>query len=177
MQTIGAVYTQTGTIVPSKSEGDSLLSDGYGFKHDSQVFLSPLETLFLLENNKISIVDEITRNLVHFNELFNEYYHEDNELWSKYIVFKDIRERGFTIKTADNKFGFQVYERGTYQKKPPSYFLYILNEGSSETISNLKEILNKSIEYDMKLKLAVIDRRGEIVYYSLDIMDFNHDLK
>ena len=174
MQCFGAVYTKDGTIIPSISEADSLYNDGYGHRIRNQLILSSLETLFLLDMNRLIIIDESDRKKVNFKDLFERYYRNDNDLWTKYVVYRDIRMRGFTIKTEDNESGFSVYERGTYQKKPPAYYLYIINEGSSETIGNLRKILHKSAETGRNLKLAVIDRRGEIVYYSLDELDFNN---
>jgi tRNA-intron endonuclease len=88
-------------------------------------------------------------------------------LWAKYIIYRDIRVRGFVVKS-NNDESFLVYERGTYLKKPPSYEIYNVYEGATESIGHLEKILHKTKESNRSLKLAVIDRRGEVVYYSFE---------
>jgi hypothetical protein len=39
-------------------------------------------------------------------------------------------------------------------------------------ISRLGEVLDSAVEEERILRLAVVDRRGEVVYYTLSEMDF-----
>ncbi len=93
-------------------------------------------------------------------------------LWTRYIIYRDIRGRGFVAKsTAKNDVSFSVYERGDYPKKAPSYELYALVEGMPETLGHIEERLVEVRDSGRALKLAVIDRRGELVYYGLDRLE------
>lgn len=96
----------------------------------------------------------------------------DALLWTKYIIYRDIRGRGFVAKTpTEQNTIFLVYERGTYSKKPPCYEIHTVYEGMNETIGDLEQILKSAKKSSRILKLAVIDRRGEVVYYGLDKVD------
>ena len=72
------------------------------------------------------------------------------------------------LSTPIEERGFKIYERGDYRKKPPSYQLKILSEGKPEKIDKLLKELEKVKNELITMKLAVVDRRGEIVYYGVD---------
>jgi tRNA-intron endonuclease len=164
-------------FVPSLSEANSLFSEGYGLRSEFRFTLTFYEVLYLLENNKIAVIDEKTRINLDFKELFIRFSNEDAFFWTKYIVYRDLRSRGFIareigeikdgFKRACNKDIFEVWERGQFSKQDSSYFLKIIIEGLAEATSSLINDIERSGELNKMLKLAVIDRRGEIVYYSL----------
>jgi len=168
VQEFKAVYSGRSILVPTQGEAENLQQDGYGYrKQKGQIELNHCEALYLLERERLVIIDEGERRLQSFQEVLNRGLVTDPLLWAKYIIYRDIRSRGFVAKLIDDK-SFLVYERGTYQKKPPSYEIYNIYEGATENIGHLEEILLKTIESGRLLKLAVIDRRGEVVYYSLE---------
>jgi tRNA-intron endonuclease len=159
--------------VPILSEADSLFSEGYGIKHKTRLILNFSETLYLLENKKIIVIDEKTRTNFDFKELFTRFTIDDALFWKKYLVYRDLRSRGFIVREMVNKENtFEVWERGLFNKKDSSYFVEIIVEGLSESISILINNLELSKENDKILKLAVIDQRGEIVYYGLKQANF-----
>ena len=168
MQEFKAVYNERSIIVPTQGEADSLQQDGYGYrKQKGQIKLDHCEALYLLEKERLTIIDEAERRLLSFQEVLNRGLVVDPLLWAKYIIYRDIRGRGFVVKS-NNDTSFLVYERGTYLKKPPSYEIYNIYEGTTESIGHLEEMLLKTKVSGRFLKLAVIDRRGEVVYYSLE---------
>lgn len=168
MQEFKAVYNERNIIVPTRGEADSLQQDGYGYrKQKGEIKLDHCEALYLLEKERLTIIDEAERRLLSFQEVLNRGLGVDPLLWAKYIIYRDIRGRGFVAKSNSDT-SFLVYERGTYQKKPSSYEIYNIYEGATESIGHLEEILLKTKRSGRFLKLAVIDRRGEVVYYSLE---------
>ena len=66
---------------------------------------------------------------------------------------------------------FLVYERGSYGKKTPKYHVHALWEGAQEPLRHLGDMLTAAEDAERILRLAVIDRRGEIVYYTLSEMN------
>jgi len=159
--------------VPILSESDSLFSEGYGIKLKRMFVLSFCETLYLLENQKIIVLNEKTRTNLDFKDLFTRFVKEDMFFWKKYIVYRDLRSRGFIVREmVDRKNIFEVWERGQFNKKDSSYFVKIVVEGISEETSILINNLELSMEIGKDLKLAVIDPRGEIVYYGLNQANF-----
>jgi tRNA-intron endonuclease len=68
-----------------------------------------------------------------------------------------------------NGFGFgidfRVYERGEYLKKPSKYLVYALNEGINLKIEELYDLIDQTTKMGKNSVLAVIERRGEVIYY------------
>ena len=169
MEPFTAVYTNNEIIVPTQSEADSLLQDGYGYRLNKTHYLRGVETLYNVERGKIAVVDEETNNALGFQELLHRLSQDDPELWMRFIVYKDMRTRGFIIEISNNV--FKVYERGDYGNNKPSYQLKIISEGKPEIVENLLNELTSVESGSMSMKLAVVDRRGEIVYYRVEEKD------
>ena len=68
------------------------------------------ETLFLVEKNKLEVL--AGNKKVPYKNLINRFRKIDSKIQIKYQVFKDLRERGYIVKTA-LKFGaeFRVYDK------------------------------------------------------------------
>jgi tRNA-intron endonuclease len=168
VQEYKAIYNEQSILVPTQGEADSLQQDGYGYrKQKGQMELDHCEALYLLEKERLVIIDEGERRLLSFQEVLNSGLVNDPLLWAKYIVYRDMRVRGFVVRS-NNDQSFLVYERGTYLKKSPSYEIYNIYEGATESIGHLEKVLHKTKRSNRLLKLAVIDRRGEVVYYSFE---------
>ncbi len=176
MEAINVVYTATGIVVPALNEANSLYQDGYGYlMKDSQVLsLQPFEALYLVERQKVSIIEEQTKGRLVFRELLQSFSEDDPDIWTRYIVYRDLRTRGFVVKGGKGPgLDFLVYERGSYGKKMPKYMIYTVWEGSKVPVERLGKVLDEATGSDRILRLAVVDRRGEIVYYTLSDMDFD----
>ena len=90
------------------------------------------------------------------------------------MVYRDLRTRGFVVKGGKGPgLDFLVYERGSYGKKVPRYTIYTIWEGSKVPLERLGKVLDEATGSDRILRLAVVDRRGEIVYYTLSNMGFD----
>jgi len=169
MEPFTAVYTNREVIVPTQSEADSLYQDGFGFRKNKMHHLRGVEVLYNVERHKISVVDEETNTKLSFQELLSLLSYDDPELWINFIVYKDLRTRGFIIELLDKN--YMVYERGDYRKKQASYQIKIISEGKPETIDNILTELEEIENQSMNMKVAVVDRRGEIVYYGVNERD------
>jgi tRNA-intron endonuclease len=86
-------------------------------------------------------------------------------LWTNFIVFKDLRTRGFIIKIDEGK--FKVYERGADRRNKPNFLIHIFSEGKPQKLNNFLSKLKTAESYGYELKAAVVDRRGELVYYTV----------
>ncbi|MBS7637851.1 tRNA-intron lyase [Candidatus Bathyarchaeota archaeon] len=173
-----AVYTEAGVIVvPDLSDAGSLYQDGYGsFQDDHILTLKPFEALYLLERSRIIVLDERDRRGLSFGELLRRFSSEDQLSWTRYLVYRDLRSRGFVVKEGVGEaVDFFVYERGTYPKRPPKYMIHVICEGLPEPISRILEVLKAAEEDNKSLKIAVIDRRGEVVYYTIAELKFKED--
>jgi tRNA-intron endonuclease len=168
MQPFTAVLSEGKVVVPSQSEADSLRSDGYGHRQGSLYVLEPAESLYNVERQKISVVDEDTNRVLSFQELLKIFNALDPGVWTRFLVYRDLRTRGFTaITDLEGEADLVVYERGGFMKGPPTIRVFIVSEGSPERLDRLIELTRRFEAEELQLKLAVVDRRGEMVYYGL----------
>ncbi len=168
MQPFTAVLSERKVVVPSQSEADSLMSDGYGRRQDSLYILEPTESLYNVERQKISIVDEDTNRALSFQELLKIFNAIDPGVWTRFLVYRDLRTRGFTAMTdLKGEADLIVYAKDAFMKGPPTIRVFIVSEGSPERLDRLIELTRKFEAEGLQLKLAVVDRRGEMVYYGL----------
>ena len=105
----------------------------YGALLDNgKIQLSLIEALYLMEKGTIEIYRSKTRKFD--SESFSKKAKKlEPNFWVRYIVFKDIRNRGYIIKTA-LKFGadFRVYDRGVKPGEDHAkWIVYPVYEGST----------------------------------------------
>ncbi len=151
---------------PEDVEG--LSSRGYGVAEDNGLTLTFHEALYLLGNGDLEIEDEEKGEKMGFQDLLNLSRTVDEDAWVRYLIYRDLRKRGYVVREG---FGlgidFRVYERGEYGKETATYLIFGIQEGQPVSMEELIRTLNYVQSLKKKLVLAVLNRRGEVVYYSL----------
>ncbi len=156
-------------IVVSALEGvDELAARGYGTKQDKALALAFYESLFLLSRGIIEVQDGKTKKKLGFQQLLNIYKSVDANAWVKYLIYRDLRSRGYVTREG---FGlgtdFRVYERGEYGAATAKFLIYGIQEGQPVSMEELVQTLRNVHSQKKELVLAVLNRRGEVVYYTL----------
>jgi len=67
---------------------------------------------------------------------------------------------------------FRVYERGDYGEETAKHLILSVQEGKPIHLEGLTQVLRQSQSLKKQLILAVMNRRGEIVYYSVSQLSF-----
>ncbi|MHA1409148.1 MAG: tRNA-intron lyase, partial [Candidatus Odinarchaeia archaeon] len=132
----------------------------YGEFSDGKLFLKPLEALLLLERKRIKILDS-NKKEVDFRELVFTYLKNDPVIWVKYLVYRDLRSRGYTVGIGyEGTTDFRVYERGAVPKKDASkYLVYVIEEGVPLALNQLEKIISVGASSRKKTAIAVVDRQ------------------
>lgn len=166
---IYAEYAGGNVVVKSEDDISSLLQRGYGNKANSLLYLHPCEALYLLEKKKIKVVDSKAGTELSFDKLLEKFKLSRGGIWSDYLVYRDLREKGYVAKQSSfSPIVFEVYERGRCSGKT-KYAIIRINEGSPVKIESLVDVAKKCSKLGKELILAVIDRRSEVVYYTLSL--------
>lgn len=152
----------------SQSENlDMLSSKGYGVAKESELFLDFYEVLYLLEKGVLKVKNEKGEE-ADFQAILRLNESIDEDAWVKYLIFRDLRSRGYVVRGG---FGwgvdFRVYERGKYGEETARYLILSMLEGKPIPLEDLIRVLRQSQTLKKELVLAVMNRRGEIVYYSI----------
>jgi tRNA-intron endonuclease, archaea type len=144
---------------------DQLRSKGFGENQGSQFILSYCEALFLSFTNRL-VIKNNEDDTIGFEQLIKKMLKHDPGILTRFLVYRDLRSRGYVVKDGFG-FGidFRVYERGEHQKKPSKYLVYALNEGINMNIEELYDLIDQTARMGKNSVLAVIERRGEVIYY------------
>ena len=165
---IGASLKDTVLTVSSPEGIEELTSKGYGLTEDGKFCLTFYEALFLLGKGAIIVKDEATEEKLDFEELLKRFQSIDKDSWVRYLIYRDLRSRGYVAREG---FGlgidFRLYERGDYGKGTAKHLIFGIQEGQPITVEKLARTQRYVQNLKKHLVLAVINRRGEIVYYSL----------
>jgi len=166
------VLLEKGVRIAEKSSIDALSSRGYGTAENDVFTLAFYEALYLVDKELLEVRDENEKE-VGFQSLLHTYEKADENAWVNYLVYRDLRSRGYVVREG---FGagidFRIYERGAYGKDTASYLVLGTQEGKPIAIDDLTNALKQCQSQKKELILAVMNRRGEIVYYSVSQLTF-----
>ncbi len=165
---IAAVLKDNEIHVSTPENIEELTVRGYGAKQNKTLTLTFYEALYLLSKGIIRVQQGKTKKQIDFQRLLSHYKAVDANAWAKYLIYRDLRSRGYVAREG---FGlgtdFRVYERGEYGTATAKYLIFGIQEGRPVTIEELAQALRYSHSQKKQLVLAVLNRRGEVVYYSL----------
>lgn len=168
LKIIEASLRDNGVLVSSPEGIEGLSLRGYGVSENEKLTLTFYEALFLLAKGIIEVKNEKTREKVNFQTLLQRFQSVDEDAWVRYLIYRDLRSRGYVAREG---FGlgidFRVYERGEYGKATANYLIFGIQEGQPVSMEELARSLRYVQSLKKRLVLAVINRRGEVVYYSL----------
>jgi len=168
-----AIIKGDGVFVPSSEDVEGLTTRGYGTPTKKGVMLDLHEALYLLSKDDIEIRNRKTKENVTFQDLLKRYREMKEDAWVRYLIYRDLRSRGYVVREG---FGlgidFRVYERGQYGKETADYLIFGVQEGKPLSIEDLARTLNYTQNLKKDLIIAVLNRRGEVVYYSLSRLAF-----
>ena len=163
---------EKGVRVAEKSSIDALSSRGYGTLENELFTLTFYEALYLVDKGMLEVKDAKGK-AVDFQSLLHCYEAVNENAWVSYLVYRDLRSRGYVAREG---FGagidFRIYERGAYGKDTAPYLVLSTQEGKPLGIDELASALQQCQSQKKELILAVMNRRGEIVYYSVSQLTF-----
>jgi tRNA-intron endonuclease, archaea type len=166
------VITDQGVKVLEQRSIDALSNRGYGILENKELTLAFFEAMYLADKGMLEAKTS-SGEIVDFQMLLHNYETINENAWVNYLVYRDLRGRGYVVRDG---FGvgtdFRVYERGAYGKSAASFLVLGIQEGKPLPIDMLANVLQQSQSQKKELIIAVINRRGEIVYYSVSQLTF-----
>ena len=163
-------------IVDDEKHRDQLRNRGFGEKEDSKYVLKSYEALYLSYTKKITVKDH--DKILGFEDLVRILIKRDKNILTKFMVYRDLRSRGYIPKEGFG-FGvdFRVYGRGEYGKKPAKYVVFGISEGTKIKADRLAKTIEQIVRMGKDAVVAVIERRGEVIYYKMSRVSFPDNKK
>ncbi len=154
---------------------DQLRNKGFGEVFNSEYILNDLEALYLLNTYKLKLIGNKEYN---FTSLLKALLLKDRKILTRYLIYRDLRSKGYVVK---NGFGFgndfRIYDRGDYGKKPSKFVSIGINEGLNIKTKDFADIVEQIENMGKDAVIAVIERRGEVIYYKTNQMSFLENIK
>jgi tRNA-intron endonuclease len=147
--------------VPLPDMPGELRERGFGTLRGKRIYFTVLEAIYLADKKRTKVLDSETKEEIVFADLVRKISQGKPEVWMKYLVYRDLRDRGYIVREED-AVDFEIYGKGAVRR-----LVSIIYEGREASIERLQSLLRVAVEEKKELILAVIDRRTDIVYYTL----------
>jgi tRNA-intron endonuclease, archaea type len=164
-------------VLASEEDARGLESKGFGIRENDQYYLKDYEVLYLMYNNKLALkrMEKKTKKAspgkltdIAFTDYVSFSLKRDENAWTRFLIFRDLRSRGYVVREG---FGFpidfRVYDRGDYGNKAAKYIVFGLNEGKTMSLGELKKHVEEMSTMGKEAVIAVVERRGEVIYYKV----------
>ena len=139
----------------------------FGEISDDKIQYSLAEALYLFEKGKLEIFSN--KKKLSKKELAEKLMRIDKKIQTKYPVFKDLREKGYTVKTA-LKFGadFRVYDKGAKVGEEHAKWIVFADSETKRLTWHEFSAKNRVAHSTKKnLLLAIVDEEGDVSYYEV----------
>jgi len=168
-EVVKAIFARERVLTESSDEARNFYAkSAYGqIIEGGKVQLALPEALYLLEKGKLDIKDG--KKKLTTEEFINKARKAEPNFWIRYCVFKDLRNRGYIVKTA-LKFGadFRVYDRGIKPGEDHArWIVYPVHEG--ETLTWYEFAAKNRVAHSTKKRLlmAIVDDEGDVTFYEI----------
>lgn len=152
----------------SKEAFDLFASQRFGEKKGEKITYMLSEALYLLEEKKMEIFDSGNKLLTE-EEIVRKFKKVDKKFKTKYIVFKDLRKKGYIVKTA-LKYGaeFRIYDKGVKVESGHSRWIcFPVLENQSLTWQEFSAKNRVAHSTKKNLLIAIIDEEEDVSYFEI----------
>ena len=135
---------------------------------DGRVQLSLIEALYLIEKKRLIAYDSRNKP-IDFDSFLKKAQKPEPNFWVRYAVYKDIRNRGYIIKTA-LKFGadFRIYDRGVKPGEDHArWVVFPVHEGSSLTWHEFSAKNRVAHSTKKRLLIGCVDAENDVTYWEV----------
>jgi len=167
---IKAIFVKERVLAEASESARELYNQSrYGsILENGKVQLSLPEALYLIEKKKVKLLDYRKKKL-NVDSFIKKAQKIEPNFWIRYCIFKDIRNRGYIIKTA-LKFGadFRVYDRGVKPGEDHAkWIVYPVHESSTTTWYEFAAKNRVAHSTKKRLLIGIVDNEGDVTYYEI----------
>ncbi|MHC1602761.1 MAG: tRNA-intron lyase [Methermicoccaceae archaeon] len=153
-----------GKVRLSSQGAKSLIEAGYGRVKGEVVVLSAVEACYLLHSGRLEVC--IDGKSVAFEQLFTIASSAEPSFELRYIVYRDLRERGYSVAVQSD--AFRLYQRGMKPAVSASeFFVHVVGERETLTFAHLIQRLDELKSIRKRMAMAVVDEDGALTYYEI----------
>src|SRR3989338_5177887 len=163
-----AIFSGEEILSSAKEARDLYSQSNFGEYINGKIHYSLAEALYLIDRGKIEVYAKSKK--LKFNDLMEMCKKIDSKILVKSIVYNDLRNRGYLLKTA-LKFGadFRVYDKGNKPgKEHAKWLLFCVSESADLTWQDFSAKNRVGHSTNKSLLVAVVDHEGDVIYYDIN---------
>jgi len=153
-------------VIRDQTEASQIYNKGYyGYTlSGGGLELELMEALYLVEASRLEVVSD--GHTVTLAELMASAAASHRDFEIKYIVYRDLRSRGYIVKSAGADFDFRVFPRGgTPSSTATKNWVAAISERALFAITAFMDDMDRAERTRKELLLAVVDEEGDLTYY------------
>ncbi len=162
-------------VIWDREKAKKLFNEGYfGKLREDRLELSLFEAFYLQESGKISVYHENKK--LNVKEFYEYCKKNDYRFYFRYVVYKDLRDRGLPTKTG-LKFGcdFRVYQRGVHplkrgkktSREHTKWVVFSVPEGFKFSFQELSRAVRLAHTIRAQMLWAVVSRKDKVKYFQV----------
>jgi len=132
---------------------------------DGHLTLDRYESAYLTEMERIEVANPLGR-AVDWPTLYRRAVRADPGFAVRYLVFRDLRQRGYVVRASPPPVAFAVLPRGGILHKTPSRFwVEALSERVPFDLGRLFDLADRAQSAKKVLLLGLVDEESDLTYY------------
>jgi len=155
-------------VVEDPAEASTLYNRGYFGVPQSggSLVLSLLEAVYLVESERLEV--RRAGKPTTLAELFRLAGAREEAFEIRYLVYRDLRQRGYVVEAQDGPVDFHVLPRGGAPRKTPSkYWVRALSERAVFDLAELLQRAEAAASMRKTLLLGLVDEESDLTYYAV----------
>ncbi|MCL5984497.1 MAG: tRNA-intron lyase [Candidatus Thermoplasmatota archaeon] len=156
------------SVILEDRSASQLHSKGYYgvFGPRGSLTLNRTETLYLVEVGRLRVRSAPEGKELSFREMLHTAEEAESGFEIPYLVYRDLRQRGYVVKSGIPGIDYGVLPRGgTYPSTPSLYWVKAISERSPFRLPDLVALLDQAQGARRKVLLGVVDEESDLTYY------------
>lgn len=163
----GALQADATVLFAEPGEASQVYGKGFFGTptRDGAVTLDRFEAVYLAEMARIELTDAASRPL-EWPIAYRRAVRVDPDFPVRYLVYRDLRQRGYVVRSSPPPVAFTVLPRGgTLHKTPSRYWVEALSERVPFDLARLFDLADRAQSAKKVLLLGLVDEESDLTYY------------
>ncbi len=162
----GLVRPDATVLVRDPGEAGTVYGRGYfGTTGPDGLALDRFEAVYLAEMARLEVGDAAGRPVA-WPELFRRAGRTDPGFGVRYLVYRDLRQRGYVVRASPPPASFAVLPRGgVLHKTPARFWVEPFSERAPFDLARIFDLAERAQSAKKALLLGVVDEESDLTYY------------
>ncbi len=162
----GTLGDDASVRVADPAEANQVYAKGFfgTVDRDGALVLDRYESVYLAEMGRLEV--RRASGTVDWPKVFRRAVRREPGFAARYLVFRDLRQRGYVVRAGPPPVAFTVLPRGgTLHKTPSRYWVEALSERVPFDLARLFDLADRAQSAKKTLLLAIVDEESDLTYY------------